>query len=43
MNGKTGADADLMAIAKRELGAFIMAVTELFDDEKSCVKEQVSP
>ena len=35
MNGKTGADADLMAIAKRELGAFIMAVTELFGPEQA--------
>ena len=35
MNGKTGADADLMAIAERELGAFITAVTELFGPEQA--------
>ena len=35
MNGKTGADVDLMAIAERELGAFIMAVTELFGPEQA--------
>jgi hypothetical protein len=35
MNGKTGADADLMAIAERELGAFIRAVTELFGPEQA--------
>jgi hypothetical protein len=35
MNGKTGADADPMAIAERELGAFIRAVTELFGPEQA--------
>ena len=35
MNGKTGAEADLMAIAERELGAFIRAVTELFGPEQA--------
>jgi hypothetical protein len=35
MNGKTGADADLMAVAVRELGAFIGAVTELFGPEQA--------
>ena len=33
MNGKTGADADLIALAEQELGAFIGAVTELFGPE----------
>src|SRR5580658_5544600 len=35
MNGKTGADADPMAIAERELGAFIRAVTELYGPERA--------
>jgi hypothetical protein len=35
MNGKSGADADLMALAERELGAFIGAVTELFGPEQA--------
>jgi hypothetical protein len=35
MNGKTGADADLMALAERELGAFIGAVMELFGPEQA--------
>jgi hypothetical protein len=32
---KNRADADLMAIAERELGAFIRAVTELFGPEQA--------
>ena len=35
MNGTIRADADLMAIAERELGAFIGAVTELFGPEQA--------
>ena len=35
MNGKAGADADLRAIAERELGAFIRAVTESFGPEQA--------
>jgi hypothetical protein len=35
MNGKTGADAYLMALAERELGAFIGAVTEVFGPEQA--------
>jgi len=38
MNGKNShspADADLMVIAERELGAFIRAVTELFGPEQA--------
>jgi hypothetical protein len=34
MYGKTRADADMMAIAERELGAFIGPVTELFGPEQ---------
>ena len=34
-NSHRPADADLMAIAERELGAFIMAVTELFGPEQA--------
>ncbi len=35
MNGQIRADADLMAVAERELGAFIGAVTELFGPEQA--------
>ena len=35
MNGKIRADADPMAVAERELGAFIGAVTELFGPEQA--------
>jgi hypothetical protein len=34
-NSHSPADADLMVIAKRELGAFIRAVTELFGPEQA--------
>jgi hypothetical protein len=35
MNRKTGADADLMAVAERELGAFIRVATELFGPDQA--------
>ncbi len=34
-NSHSPVDADLMAIAERELGAFIRAVTELFGPEQA--------
>ena len=42
MNGDShsSADADLMVIAERELGAFIGAVTELFGPEQARLAEQ---
>jgi len=34
------ADADLMVIAERELGAFIRAVTELFGPEQARLRQR---
>ena len=39
-NNDSPADADLMVIAERELGAFIRAVTELFGPEQARLAAQ---